>query len=107
MTGSFLYNHIENKILPGIGDLSIVIGFLIIISKTVFKFIPNKIQEYFTTIGALLIMSGYLYNIIVNKLIFQAQDIPALIGFSLIQLAIIMYIIKYLFDYIDYYEHLN
>ncbi len=103
-TGSFLSNAIENEILPGIGDLSIVLGFSIIISKTLFKFIPKKFHELLTTIGVLLMMSGYLYNILVNKFIFGAIDFIAVGGFVLIQLAIIVYIIKYVIDTIEYYN---
>lgn len=105
--GSFLYNYLEYETYTGIGNLSIAFGFLMVISKALFRFLPERIDEYFTNIGALLIMGGYLYNILLNKFIFEARDIPALIGFSLVQLGILLYIVSYSFDYIESQQHMK
>ncbi len=60
----------------------------------ILEFIPKSFHEFFTVVGVLVILIGFIYNLLEDKIFVGKGDPLIMVGFFLIELGIISYLIK-------------
>lgn len=58
------------------------------------ELIPKSFHEFFTAVGMLVMLIGFLYNLLENKIFLGKGDSFIVIGLFLIELGIVSYLVK-------------